>query len=401
MLSKEELEVLLFDIESDRIERTISTNNTDKFCEAICAFSNDFPNHKKNGYLIIGVDDKTGKAVGLNITDAILKNLSGIRDDGNILPKPAISVQKYTIEGGDIAVVEVFPSFFPPVRYRGRVWIRNGPRKAIAGEVEERRLTEKRTSSAKTYDARPCIGSGIHDLNLELFKLTYQPQAIDRDTIAENHRDIKLQLASLRLYDLIHDCPTNAGILLLGMDPLYYFQGAYIQYLKYEGTEVSAEPIDVRFSGALITILKSFEDFIKFNIVKSKAIRGEGMSEDNVANYPFWALRELFMNAIMHRDYESNAPIYINEFDDRIEVINSGGLYGDVRPENFPNASDYRNPIIAESLKVLGYINKYNFGVRHAQRLLQENSSPAPKFDLELITKFLVKIFITDKWTHV
>ena len=63
--------------------------------------------------------------------------------------------------------------------------------------------------------------------------------------------------------------------------------------------------------------------------------------------------RELLMNAIMHRDYESNAPVAFYEYDDRIEIQNAGGLYGKVSANNFPNVSDYRNPFIAEAMEVL------------------------------------------------
>ena len=244
----------------------------------------------------------------------------------------------------------------------------------------------------------PCVGSTINDLDITLFKSAYQPKAIDSEIIAENHRDIKLQLASLRLYDLVYDCPTHAGIILIGTDPRYFLPGNYIQYLKYNGIDLAPQPVDKVFSGNLVSVLKQIEEFIEVNIVKNKPIRTEGMREDNVPNYPFWALRELLMNAIMHRDYESNAPIYINEFDNRIEIINPGGLYGQARPENFPNASDYRNPILAEALKVLGYVNKYNFGVRHSQKLLSENGNPAPVFNLGLVTKFMVSIFINGRW---
>lgn len=72
-IDKNIIQDLLNDIESDRAERTISVNNTDKFGQAICAFANDLPNHCKPGYLIIGADDKTGKVTGLNITDELLK----------------------------------------------------------------------------------------------------------------------------------------------------------------------------------------------------------------------------------------------------------------------------------------------------------------------------------------
>jgi len=57
MITKDEVKVMLSDLESDRVERTVSTTKTDKYCEAVCAFANDFPQHRKPGYLIIGAHD--------------------------------------------------------------------------------------------------------------------------------------------------------------------------------------------------------------------------------------------------------------------------------------------------------------------------------------------------------
>ncbi|MYE83457.1 MAG: transcriptional regulator, partial [Gammaproteobacteria bacterium] len=74
MLSTDELLALIADHESDRVERTVSTNDTDKFGEAICAFANDFPGHSQPGYLLIGVQD--GRALdGLEVTDRTLLRL--------------------------------------------------------------------------------------------------------------------------------------------------------------------------------------------------------------------------------------------------------------------------------------------------------------------------------------
>lgn len=57
MISTDKIRALLNDIENDRVERTISTTNTDKFGQAICAFANDLPNHQQPGYLFLGVKD--------------------------------------------------------------------------------------------------------------------------------------------------------------------------------------------------------------------------------------------------------------------------------------------------------------------------------------------------------
>ena len=96
------------------------------------------------------------------------------------------------------------------------------------------------------------------------------------------------------------------------------------------------------------------------------------------------------MNAIMHRDYESNAPVAFYEYDDHIEIQNAGGLYGKVSANNFPNVSDYRNPFIAEAMKVLGYVNRFSRGVYRVQKELEENGNGKASFDFSLITAFRV-----------
>ena len=105
MITKDEILILLKSPETYRIERTISTGNMDKFCEAICAFANDLPDSRKKGYLFIGVNDD-GSLSGLKVDDALLKKISGIRSDGNILPLPVMSVDKFEFPDGDLLVAE-------------------------------------------------------------------------------------------------------------------------------------------------------------------------------------------------------------------------------------------------------------------------------------------------------
>lgn len=156
MIATEDILELLRSTESYRVERTISTGNMDKFCEAICAFANDMPGSRKNGYLIIGAKDD-GSIAGMKVDDALLKKIAGIRSDGNILPLPTMSVERFSFPEGDLLVAEVRPSDLPPVRYRGRVFIRVGPRRDIATEAEERILAERRCSFMATFDATPCL----------------------------------------------------------------------------------------------------------------------------------------------------------------------------------------------------------------------------------------------------
>ena len=119
MISNEEIRALLTDLESDRVERTISTTNTDKFGQVICAFANDLPNNRKPGYLFLGVNDD-GSIHSIDVADELLKNVAAIRTDGNIQPQPSMVVEKISFPEGDIVAVEVQPHVFPPVQFRAR-----------------------------------------------------------------------------------------------------------------------------------------------------------------------------------------------------------------------------------------------------------------------------------------
>ncbi|HNU99048.1 MAG TPA: ATP-binding protein [Verrucomicrobiota bacterium] len=382
MLTTAQLQALMADTESDRVERTISTKNTDKFAEAICAFANDFPNHRQPGYLLVGVNDE-GRAGGLTVTDALLRDLANLRSNVNLEPIPALTVQKKQLPDGEVAVVEVIPSNLPPVRYKGRVWIRVGPSRRAANQQEERILTEKRTAFQKTFDGRPCEGCALDDLVLDLFLVTYLPAAVAREVIEENKRDIRQQMASLRFFDLGADCPTHAGALLFAKEPLRWVPGAYIQFVRWGGTTMADNPLNTKqFSGDLLTVLREMQAFLSLPAAAAP-VAESALRERTETDYPTVAIRELLWNAVMHRSYESNAPVRFYWYDDRIEIQNPGGLYGMASPENFPKQTDYRNPVVSEAMATLGFVNMFGRGVIRAQDALRRNGNPPAEFTFE------------------
>jgi ATP-dependent DNA helicase RecG len=381
MLTPEELLALLSDLETDRVERTTSTTNTDKFAQAVCAFANDLPNHRQAGYLLIGVDDK-GQPSGLSVTDQLLQNLGALRSDGNIQPLPVLAVSKAAVPGGEVALVEVQPSDLPPVRYKGQVWIRIGPRKAVASEQEERILTERRVALARSFDAQPCTEATLDDLNEERFLLGYRKRAIAEEVIAANRRSLAQQLASLRFFDLRRNCPTYAGILLFAPRPTHYLPGAYIQFLRLSGTEPTSEVLDAKeIHGDLILVLQTLDLLVDVNIRQRPAYVST-LQERTLADYPKTAVRELLLNAVMHRNYQSNTPVRLYWYADHIDIDNPGGLYGDAAG-HFPERNDYRNPVIAESMRALGYVNRYGQGVLRAQKALRDNGNQPAEFRTE------------------
>ena len=373
----------------------------DKFQEAICAFSNDMSNSRQNGYLIIGAKDN-GELSGLKVDDNLFKKISGIRSDGNILPIPVMTCERYELDGGDILVVEVQPSFSTPVRYRGRTFIRIGPRRDIATIDEERILTEKRMSNMATFDASPCFAATIEDVYVDIIKNEYIPKAVNAEELENDTRSIEQQMAALGLYDLKYNCPTNACIVLFGKNPKQFLYGAYLQYVRFVGLDkASMIDDDKPFYDCLAKMMPKLDSFIDFGVIRTRPIAVSILREKNQSNYPADALRELILNACMHRDYQSNMPTRFYQFEDRIEIMNPGGLYGKARPDNFPEVNDYRNPIIAQSLKIMGYVNMFNRGISRVKSMMVENGGKEPLFNVDKITAFEVISFSSDKHTDL
>ena len=82
-----ELEALLRDLESDRVERKSSLSDPTKVRETICAFANDLARHQKPGVVFIGVQDD-GACANLAVHDKLLLDLASMRDDGRSPPSP-------------------------------------------------------------------------------------------------------------------------------------------------------------------------------------------------------------------------------------------------------------------------------------------------------------------------
>jgi ATP-dependent DNA helicase RecG len=260
MLSQEELESLF----TDRVERKreISGSAADRIKEAICAFANDYAGHGKPGVIFIGQNDD-GSCAGTTIDDRLLTTLGGWRSDGNILPLPAMSIRRVTIGECAVAAIIVEPADSPPVRYDGRVWIRVGPRRALASPQEEQRLIERRRWGSLPFDQHPVRGASIDDIDLVRFNLEYLPSLVSRDTIAQNGRSDAQKLLSLRLVrpDLT---PTVAGILLLGKDTQSWLPGAVVAWRRVDGNNIVDQTLDARtIAGTLLDQVRRVDEVME------------------------------------------------------------------------------------------------------------------------------------------
>jgi len=390
MMEDDKLRALLEDLESDRVERKASASDMRKIRKAVCAFANDLPGHQEPGVVFVGVTDD-GACAGLSIDDKLLKKLSEVRSNADILPVPSIQVDKRTLDGCEIAVIQVEPASAPPVRYAGRVWVRVGPTTREAGADDERILSERARYNNQPFDRRPVDGAQIDDIDLRLFEEEYLPSALAPEVLQRNNRSTDERLASLRF--LLDGVPTNGALIVLGREPRDFMPGAYLQFVRIDGTRLG-DPIkdEKELSGPLSQIVQQLDDLLEINVTSAVDFTS-GPRERVTPDYPVEALRQLGRNALIHRNYESsNAPARLYWFNDRIEIHNPGGLYGQVTQSTFGRGvTDYRNPLIAEAMAHLGYVQRFGFGVPMARKLLKLNGNPPPDFDMDS-NSFLVTV---------
>jgi ATP-dependent DNA helicase RecG len=161
--------------------------------------------------------------------------------------------------------------------------------------------------------------------------------------------------------------------------------GAYVQFVRVDGTRLT-EPIrdQKQISGPLHQILSRLDELLEINISTVIDVKS-GVRDVRQPDYPIVALQQLVRNALMHRNYDgTNAPVRVYWFADRVEIASPGGLYGQVTPDNFgKGAADYRNPLLAEAMYHLGYVQRFGLGIPLAREELNKNGNPPPEFHFE------------------
>ena len=385
--TEEELLQIIATGESDRVEfkKSLSSSTATRIREAICAFANDLAGHEKPGFVFVGVaDDRTIDNIA--VTDRLLQQLADMKTDGNIVPPPSLTVEKRRLQGKEIAVVIVHPSNSPPVRYKGAIHVRIGSRRSTATAQDERILNEKRRYGDRPFDIYPIPTAGLSDLNQTQFENEYLAQAFAPEILEANERTLEERLAATKMIASADErIATVLGILVLGKNPQDFLPGAYVQFLRIDGKELPDDIIDSEdIRGAIPDLLRRMDEKLKAHNRTAVEFTKSDI-EQRTELYPIEALQQITRNAVMHRTYEAtNTPVRVYWFNDRIEILSPGGVFGTVTAENFgqPGFTDYRNPNLAESMKTLGYVQRFGVGIPIAKQRLMAAGHPEPEFDI-------------------
>ena len=192
-----------------------------------------------------------------------------------------------------------------------------------------------------------------------------------------------INAASAREKSIRHGHPSTLHLLVLGNSPRDSLPNAWVQFLRIDGVELSDDIVDAEdIDGSLAGMLRRMDEKLRAHI-RTRVDLKTADTEWRTTSYPVTALREIVRNALMHRVYEgTNAPVRITWFNDRIEIQSPGGPFGSVTWENFgqPGFTDYRNPNLADAMKVLGFVQRFGVGIAVAKKELQNAGHPDLEF---------------------
>lgn len=185
--------------------------------------------------------------------------------------------------------------------------------------------------------------------------------------------------------------PTYAGILLFGQEPQRWLHSARILAARFSGTAVTDRFIKQEIEGPLPDQLRRAEAFLMDHL--PSVVRIEGLEHIETPLYPLEALREVLVNAVVHRDYNMQGDlIHINIYTDRIEIHSPGGLPGPVTLKNLLEARFSRNPILLQVMADMGFVERLGYGLNRVVESLRSRGMRPPRFE-EIGGSFRVTLY--------
>jgi len=209
------------------------------------------------------------------------------------------------------------------------------------------------------------VETARHERNFPLRENTPPAQALAHLDLLENGR------------------PTHAALLLFGKNPQRFVPCAETKCAHFHGTEIRKPiPSYQIYKGTVFDQVDQAVDFVMAKIARTVTPQVGTPASRVDYDLPYKAVREALVNALAHRDYTSNAGVQVMLFADRLEVWNPGELPAGLTPEKLrhPHASIPHNPLIAEPLFWVRYIEKLGTGTLDMIALCREAGLPEPEF---------------------
>ncbi len=341
---------------------------------------------------VVCLANARGGAIVLGIRDRATTRAEAIAGVGDLEPE---RLRKAIFDGTDPHLTVEIEELREP---EGRVLIVYVPRGVTIHSTSEGiskiRIGKECKPLTGTLLARAALGRGGLDFTSEtvpgatLGDLDPEALKLLRDSLerGEESRDL-LKLSTEELLagvDLVRDGEISlAAILLVGRPAaIARWAGQHeVIFLKY----ATATRYDVRHDlrGPVLMVLEAVRRYLEPH-VKMSLLQADGLAEISAPDITWWVAREAILNALVHRDYFLRQSIYVELRPGRLEVSSPGGFTGGVNPENvLRHRPVRRNPLLAEALQRLGYVNRAGMGVDRIYEDLLRLGKAMPRYEAD------------------
>ncbi len=359
----------------------------DEYLKWICGFSN-----AQGGKLIIGVDDD-GNAIGVANAQKLMEDIPNQMRDTMGMIADVNHVRK---EGKDLVEI-VVPAYPVPISYRGIYYVRRGAtNQRLSGPGLESFLLKRR---GLHWENLPCPRLKLKDISAHEIK-RFKDLAIDKGRLdASVRRETKEEFIS-NLHLVGKEGISYAAALLFTEKAEKWIPGAYVKVGKFGENEADLLYHD-DVHGSLIEQAEKTLDLIYFKYLKAKIWYENGLQRVEKFPFPREALRELILNALVHKDYSSFIPIQISVSDDKLYVANVGTLPEDWTLEKLlgKHSSRPHNPTIASCVYLTGKIETWGRGIRKVFDECARHGCPPPVYEVSALA-FLPLDSPCDQWQN-
>lgn len=394
-MQAEELKKLVSDVQRLRTEtQTIELKAAVQGCPTrLFDTLSSFSNQDDGGVIIFGVDEKANYAVkGVYDPQDLQKRVTEQCKQMEPVVRALFTVCEIhgrTVVSAEIPGVDISerPVFYKGVGRIKGAYVRVGESDELMSEYEiySYEAFRKRIRD----DIRTVESTRFHMIDEDRLAAYLAAVKRERKNLAENVTEDEI----LELMGILNDrTPTLAGIMTFSRYPQAYFPQLCITAVALPGTEQGTVGSDgerfidnKRITGAIPDMLEEAVEFVRKNS-RTKTIIDDNGRRNDKPEYPLKAVREAILNALVHRDYSihtENVPVRIEMYRDRMEIINSGGLYGKisidvlgkVRPET-------RNAALANMLELLKVTENRYSGIPTMRIEFANAGLPAPVFSV-------------------
>lgn len=369
----------------------VEIKSAEKGCPRLFDTFSSFSNQQGGGKILFGIrEDRDFEVCGVYDPADLQKKIMEQSQQMEPVVRPLCTAA--VIEGKVVICAEIseIENFQKPCFYKGAGRLKGAYVRVGDGD---RLMTEYEVYSYEAFkkklqdELREAERAELSDIKTTEFSWYMFEIKNKKRNLAELSED---KICSLEGF-LTEGKPTLVGVMLFSLHPQAFFPQLCITAVSVPGTEISAigsageRFIDnKRIDGSLQQMLKDAMIFVRKNMKQKTIIDANTGKREDRSEYPIIAVRELILNALVHRDYSmytDSTPITVRMYADRLEIENPGGLYGRTTIDRLGKMNaDTRNPFIANALEILGETENRYSGIPTVINAMKEYGLPAPEF---------------------